>query len=434
MEVSRIRALRGPNLWSRHTAIEAIVTLDEVERSLETLPGFEDRLRARFPELGILRATRHFDAVGLAHALEFAALCLQAQAGCPVTFSRAAETVESGVYQIVVEYSEEPVGKLALALAEKLCRAALDDQPFDLADALHQLRELDEDVRLGPSTGSIVEAAVLRGVPYRRLTEGSLVQFGWGSKQRRIQAAEVDWTSAIAESIAQDKDLTKKLLRAAGVPVPEGRPVFSAEDAWAAAQEIGAETVDVDRRDIDMGVTVNLREREEIMRAYEVAHGFRDEVLVERFLPGGDFRLLVVGDKLVAAARREPPNVIGDGVHTVRELVEQVNADPRRGEGHATSLTKIRFDAIAISTLEKQGMNADSVPEKGKRVVLRNNANLSTGGSATDVTDDVHPEVAARAVAAAQMVGLDICGVDVVCDTVLRPLEEQGGGMVELNA
>jgi len=435
MEVSRIRALRGPNLWSRHTAIEAIVTLDEVERSLETLPGFEDRLRARFPELGILRATRHFDAVGLAHALEFAALCLQAQAGCPVTFSRAAETVESGVYQIVVEYSEEPVGKLALALAEKLCRAALDDQPFDLADALHQLRELDEDVRLGPSTGSIVEAAVLRGVPYRRLTEGSLVQFGWGSKQRRIQAAEVDWTSAIAESIAQDKDLTKKLLRAAGVPVPEGRPVFSAEDAWAAAQEVGVPVV-VKPLDGNQGkgVTVNLREREEIMRAYEVANGFRDEVLVERFLPGGDFRLLVVGDKLVAAARREPPNVIGDGVHTVRELVDQVNADPRRGEGHATSLTKIRFDAIAISTLEKQGMNADSVPEKGKRVVLRNNANLSTGGSATDVTDDVHPEVAARAVAAAQMVGLDICGVDVVCDTVLRPLEEQGGGMVELNA
>mgnify|MGYP001218881357 FL=1 len=435
MEVSRIRALRGPNLWSRHTAIEAIVTLAEDERSFDTLPGFEDRLRARFPELSTMRATRHFDSVGLAHALEFAALCLQAQAGCPVTFSRTGETVEAGVYQIVVEYSEEPVGRLALELAEQLCRAALTDQPFDLADALARLRELDEDVRLGPSTGAIVEAAMLRGVPIRRLTEGSLVQFGWGSKQRRIQAAEVDWTSAIAESIAQDKDLTKRLLRAAGVPVPEGRPVSSPEDAWAAAQEVGLPVV-VKPLDGNQGkgVTVNLQSREEIMRAYEVANGFRDEVMVERYLPGGDFRLLVVGDKLVAAARREPPNVSGDGEHTVRELVELVNADPRRGEGHATSLTKIRFDEIAISTLEKQGLTADSIPEKGKRVVLRNNANLSTGGSATDVTDDVHPDVAARAVAAAQMVGLDICGVDVVCDTVLRPLEEQGGGIVELNA
>ena len=181
-------------------------------------------------------------------------------------------------------------------------------------------------------------------------------------------------------------------------------------------------------------MTVNLRGEDEIKRAYDVALGFRDDILVERYLPGGDYRLLVVGNKLVAAARREPPNVRGDGMLTVRQLVEQVNADPRRGEGHATSLTKIRFDEIALATLEKQGLHADAIPEKGRRVVLRNNANLSTGGTATDVTGDVHPEVAARAVEASQMIGLDICGVDVVCDSVLRPLEEQGGGIVEVNA
>ncbi|SHE68015.1 cyanophycin synthetase [Thermomonas hydrothermalis] len=435
MDITRIRALRGPNLWTRKPAIEAIVTLSQGERPLDSLPGFEERLRQRFPELGFLRTTRQSDTLTLAHALEFTALCLQAQAGCPVTFSRTARTVDPGVFQVVVEYSEEAVGRRALTLALQLCLSARDDTPFDLDAALAELRALDEDVRLGPSTGSIVEAAVNRGIPYRRLNTGSLVQFGWGCKQRRIQAAEMDCTSAIAEAIAQDKALTKKLLRAAGVPVPDGRPVSSADDAWAAAQEIGLPVV-VKPLDGNQGkgVTVNLRSEDEIRRAYEVARTFRDDVMVERYLPGGDYRLLVVGNRLVAAARREPPNVIGDGVSSVRALVEQVNADPRRGDGHATALTRIRLDEIALRTLEKQGLTPDSVPEKGRRVVLRNNANLSTGGTATDVTGDVHPELAARAIDAARMVGLDICGVDVVCETVLRPLEEQGGGIVEVNA
>ncbi len=435
MEVSRIRALRGPNLWSRHTSIEAIVACKGPETEIDTIPGFEARLRARFPDLGQLQPRGHSTSVAMAHVLEAAALSLQAQAGCPVTFSRCHATLETGVYQVVVEYSEEAVGRLALELAETLIQAAVDDTPFDLASALARLREVDEDVRLGPSTGSIVQAAVERGIPFRRLTEGSLVQFGWGSKQRRIQAAEMDTTSAIAESIAQDMELTKRLLLAAGVPVPVGRPVADIEDAWVAAQEIGLPVV-VKPQDGNQGkgVTVNITSREQLEMAYKVACEFRDDIMVERYLPGYDYRLLVVGDKLVAAARRDPPFVIGDGVHTVRQLVDQVNADPRRGDGHATSLTKIRFDEIAIARLEMQGLTAESVPPKGKRVVLRNNANLSTGGTATDVTDDVHPEVAARAVAAAQMVGLDICGVDVVCDSVLKPLEEQGGGMVEVNA
>ena len=434
MEVIRLRALRGPNLWSHHTAVEAIVSCAPEERSVDKIPGFEVRLRTRFPRLAQLQPDGHADTIPMAHVLELAALGLQAEAGCPVTFSRTTQTLEDGIYQTVVEYTEEAVGRLAMEWAEKLCKAAMDDAPFDLAAALHELRELDEDVRLGPSTGSIVYAAVARKIPYRRLTKGSMVQFGWGAKQRRIQAAEVDSTSAVAESIAQDKDLTKKLLRAAGVPVPLGRPVSDVEDAWAAARQVGLPVV-VKPQDGNQGkgVTVNITTREHLEVAYKAAaeHG---EVMVEKFLPGSDFRLLVVGNKLVAASRREPPQVVGDGLHTVRELVDIVNQDPRRGEGHATSLTKIRFDDIAVARLEVQELTPESIPAKGRRVILRNNANLSTGGTATDVTDDVHPSVAARAVAAAQMVGLHICGVDVVCESMLRPLESQNGGVVEVNA
>jgi cyanophycin synthetase len=415
--------------------VEAIVSCLPSEESVGALPGFEARLRARFPQVGPLQPLGHDDTVPMAQVLEVAALALQAQAGCPVTFSRTTSTLEPGIYQVVVEYSEEDVGRLALELAEQLCRAALDDAPFDLGTAIARLRELDEDVRLGPSTGSIVDAAVARGIPYRRLTEGSLVMFGWGSRQRRIQAAEMDCTGAIAETIAQDKELTKKLLDAAGVPVPLGRTVSDPDDAWAAAQEIGLPVV-IKPKDGNQGkgVTVNVTTREQLTAGFHAASEFRDDIMVERYLPGHDYRLLVIGNKLVAAARRDPPHVVGDGVHPIRELVARVNMDPRRGDGHATSLTKIRFDDIALASLAKQGYTAESVPPQGQRVVLRNNANLSTGGSATDVTDDVHPEVAARAIAAAQMVGLDICGVDLVCDSVLKPIEDQGGGIVEVNA
>jgi cyanophycin synthetase len=434
MNVSRIRALRGPNLWSRHTALEAIVACTEAECAIDRLPGFEPRVRSLFPAIGALRPGGYVGPVSLAHVLESAALALQANAGCPVTFSQTAATLEPGVYQTVIEYSEEAVGRLALELAQALVHAALNETGFDVDAAIAQLRDLDEDERIGPSTGAIVDAAVARGIPYRRLTRGSLVQFGWGSRQRRIQAAELDATSAVSESIAQDKDLTKKLLLAAGVPVPTGRPVTDADDAWAAAQQIGLPVV---AKPLDgnqgKGVTVNIVTRDHLDIAFRAAAEY-GEVLVEKFLPGNDFRLLVVGNKLVAASRREPPQVLGDGLHTVRELVDIVNQDPRRGEGHATSLTKIRFDEIAVARLAVQELTPESIPARGRRVILRNNANLSTGGTATDVTGDVHPEVAARAVAAAQMIGLDICGVDVVCESVLRPLEAQNGGVVEVNA
>ena len=434
MDVSRIRALRGPNLWSRHLAIEAVVACTESERAMAQIDGFEARLRALFPAIGVLNPEGGDTDLSLAHVLQTAALALQAQAGCPVTFARTTPTIDPGVYLVVVQYSEEAVGRQAFKDAQQLIEAALVQGSFDAEAAIANLRELDEDERLGPSTGSIVEAAVARGIPYRRLTRGSLVQFGWGSKQRRIQAAEIDSTSAVAESIGQDKDLTKRLLHAAGVPVPLGQPVETVEEAWAVAQKVGLPVV-VKPQDGNQGkgVTVNITDRAQLEEAYKNAAEY-GTVMVERFLPGHDFRLLVVGDQLVAAARREPPQVLGDGQHTVRELVEQVNLDPRRGEGHATSLTKIRLDDIALARLAAQGLSPDAVPAKGQRVVLRNNANLSTGGTATDVTDSVHPDVAARAIEAAQTVGLDICGVDVVCESVIKPLEEQNGGIVEVNA
>ncbi|HQZ56146.1 MAG TPA: cyanophycin synthetase, partial [Ottowia sp.] len=222
MEITRIRALRGPNLWSRHTAIEAVVTCDEAERDLHRNPAFERQLRELFPDVGTLQANQPgklSTPMSMAHALELVTLALQAQAGCPVTFSRTTPTEIEGTFQVAVQYTEEAVGRLAFEKAQLLCRAAAEGGSFDLAATLAELRELDEDERLGPSTGAIVDAAVRRGIPFRRLTRGSLVQLGWGSRQRRIQAAEVDGTSAIAESIAQDKDLTKKLLHAAGVPV-----------------------------------------------------------------------------------------------------------------------------------------------------------------------------------------------------------------------
>jgi len=431
MNVQRLRALRGPNLWSRHTAIEAIVQCDPV-LSAEATDALVTALRRLFPALGPLRVQP--PRLGVQHLLEATALALQAQAGCPVSFSRTAATAEPGLWQVVVQYSEEAVGRLAFELAEQLIAAASRGGTFDVSAAIARLRELDEDDRLGPSTGCIVQAAAARGIPAHRLTGGSLVRFGWGVRQRRIWAAEVDSTSAVAESIAQDKDLSKRLLEAAGVPVPNGRPVSDLADGWAAAQQIGLPVV-VKPRDGNQGkgVTVNIAGEAAFAAAFRAAeaHG---EVMVERYLPGDDFRLLVVGDRLVAAARRDPPCVIGDGRHTVVELVTQVNADPRRGEGHATSLTRIRLDDIAVARLALQGLTAQSVPDKGQRVVLRNNANLSTGGTATDVTEDVHPDVAARAVAAAQMIGLDICGLDLVCETVSRPLEDQHGGIVEVNA
>ena len=436
MEVTRVRALRGPNVWAPCTAIEAVVQCDPATLRAES-GNWGARLHACFPELARCdELARLGHAAGdCAQALSAIALALQVRAGCAVAFRQVRTTTDHHTYLIAFQYAEEAVGELALELAQQCLHEILTNSSVALEAAVAQLRELDEEQRLGPSTAAIVGAATARGIPHTRLTDGSLVRLGWGSRARHIQAAETSESSAIAEAIAQDKELTKRLLDAAGIPVPAGRQVGDAEDAWRAAQSIGLPVV-VKPRDGNQGkgVVVNLTTREEIEAAYEAAAAVRRDVLVERFLPGFDFRLLVVAGRLVAAARRDPPQVFGDGLRSVRELVDEVNRDPRRGSGHATSLTRIPLDALAIATLAKQGLTLDSIASAGTRVVLRNNCNLSTGGTATDVTDIVHPEVARCATAAASMVGLDICGIDVVCQSIEKPLEEQGGGIVEVNA
>ncbi len=432
LRVSRVRALRGPNRWSSRTAIEATVFCNAGDLSIAEMPEFLSRLRDRFPQVDFHPG--YLEAATPVHALELAAFSLQVQAGCPVAFSKTVRTLEAGVYQVVVECSEEAVGRLAVELAEQLCIASGESRPFDLTDALNRLRDLYEEIRPGPSTNAVIHAAIARGIPFRRLTDGSVVQFGWGSRQRRIQAAETSLTSLVAESVAQDKELTRLLLDAAGIPIAPGRPVESAADAWMAACEIGGPVV-VKPQDGNQGrgVTVNLVSREQVEVAYLAAAAINGKVLVERFVPGHDFRMLVIGNRLIAAARRDPPQVVGDGVHSISQLVEQINRDPRRSEGHANALTRIHLDDIALALLATDGLTPESVPPQGTRILLRNNANLSTGGTATDMTDEVHPEFAACVEAAAQMVGLDICGVDVVCESVSRPLDGQGA-VIEVNA
>ncbi len=444
MEFRKVLALWGPSIWASFPVLEAWVDLGELDKPSNEFPGFNDRLMSWMPTMiehrcsigtrgGFFQRLRNGTYLG--HILEHVTLELQSLTGADVGFGKARETSETGVYRVVIEYGDETVGRECLATARELLMAALEDRPFNVAAEIERLRNLAHEVCLGPSTRAIVEAVSARGVPYRRLNNDSLVLFGHGRKQRRIQAAETDRTGAIAEAIAQDKEMTRMMLRAVGVPTPCGRPVSSAEDAWDAACEIGVPVV-VKPQDGNQGrgVATNLATREQVVRAYDAARQESEQILVEKFAPGHDYRLLVVGDRVVAAARREPAQVLGDGVHTIVQLVEQVNTDPRRAEHHATVLSKIKLDAIALAVLADQGFTPASVPPAGAIVLIRRNANLSTGGTAIDVTERVHPAVAASAVDAAKIVGLDIAGIDVVAQDISRPLSEQGGIIVEVNA
>ena len=444
MEFRKVLALRGPNVWANFPVLEAWVDLGELDKPSTEFPGFSERLMSWMPSMiehrcsigqrgGFFQRLRTGTYPG--HILEHVTLELQTLAGTEVGFGKARETSEQGVYRVVIEYIEETVGRECLAVARDLVLAAIHDRPFHVGKEIERLRELAQQVCLGPSTRAIIQAAEARNIPYRRLNTESLVLFGHGRKQRRIQAAETDRTSAIGEAIAQDKEMTRMLLRAVGVPMPYGRPVKDAEDAWATACDIGVPVV-VKPQDGNQGrgVATNLTTREQIVAAYEAARKESESVLVEKFAPGHDYRLLVVGDRVVAAARREPAQVLGDGIHTVAQLIELVNADPRRGEHHATVLSKIKLDAVALAVLADQGFTPDSVPPTAATVLIRRNANLSTGGTAIDVTERVHPAVAACAVDAAKIVGLDVAGVDVVAQDISRPLNEQGGVIVEVNA
>lgn len=440
MELGKTRALRGPNIWSQSTVLETLLNVSAIDVSsvdMEALHGRAAEFLNGSYSLGDEdRSSWSFNpGLALTELLVRIALELQVRAGSVVSVGRVAETKDPQEYRVVVQYHEEPVGRLALDAAISFLRSMVLGQEYDSQTKIAEIRSLDQQIRLGPSTGAIVRAAWDRGIPARRLNDRSLVQLGYGSKQHRILAAETDKTSAVAESIVQDKELTKNLLAAIGVPVPKGRPVTSADDAWEAAQEIGLPVV-IKPQDGNQGrgVAVNLTSRDQVMAAYKAAIAEGSEILCEKFAPGADYRLLVIGYKLVAASRREPPQVMGDGRHSIEQLVAEANKDPRRGEDHATALSKLRLDEIACGVLAEQGLSVDSIPAAGQVVLIRRNANLSTGGSATDVTDLVHPEVAARVVEGVRMVGLDIAGVDVVCQDISRPLEQQGGVIVEINA
>ncbi|MDQ9169363.1 cyanophycin synthetase [Oxalobacteraceae bacterium R-40] len=435
--------LRGPSIWTYRPSIEAWIDIGDLEDApSNTIPGFYERLTAWLPTLvehrcgvgergGFLERLR--EGTWPAHIMEHVMIELQNLAGIPSGFGKARSTSQRGLYKLVVRVPYEEVGHASLAAARDLVMAVIEDQPFDVAQAVQGLRDIAESFGLGPSTACIVDAAYARRIPFIRLNEGNLVQIGYGARQRRIWTAETDQTSAIAEGISSDKDLTKRLLASCGVPVPEGRIVTSPEDAWEAAQEIGTPVV-VKPSDGNhgRGVSLDLYQQAEIESAYRVAQQEGSEVIVEKYIRGYEHRFLVVGGRLSAAVQGKPLFVIGDGVSTVVQLIDsQINTDPRRGVAEDCPLGLVSLDEDPVVRLEitRQGLTPDSVPPKGQSVLIQRN-----GNHASDVTDLVHPKVAAVASLAARVVGLDIAGIDLLAEDISRPLDEQGGAIVEVNA
>lgn len=439
----RIMHLSGPNIWTYRPVLEAWVDIGDLEDSpSNTIPGFYEQLTAWLPGLiehrcgvgergGFLQRLQ--EGTWPAHILEHVTLELQNLAGMKVGFGKARQTSVRGVYKVAVRTRNEQVGRACLHAGRDLLMAAIEDRPFDVAATAEQLRNLADDLCLGPSTACIVDAAGERHIPFIRLTDGNLVQLGYAAHQRRIWTAETDQTAAIAEAIASDKDLTKSLLHSCGVPVPEGRIVDSAQDAWEAAGEIGLPVVikPVDANH-GRGVSLDLMTQAHVEAAYAVARAESSNVIVERHVPGNEHRLLVVGGRVVAAARGEVAWVNGDGRSTIVELIDsQLNTDPRRGTTEDYPLNRILIDedpAIRLD-LTRQGFNPESIPPAGQEVLIQRNGNV-----AIDVTDAVHAEVCAMVCLAARVIGLDVAGVDVVAEDISRPLDEQRGAIVEVNA
>lgn len=446
IEIIDVLSLRGPNIWTYRPVLEAWVDIGELEDfPSNTIPGFYERLTAWLPSLvdhhcgvgvhgGFLMRLREGTWPG--HIMEHVMIELQNLAGMQSGFGKARETGKRGVYKVVVRSRHEEVSRAALYAARDLVMAAIQDKPYDVKSTVDNLRNILESVALGPSTGCIVEAATDRRIPSMRLNDGNLVQLGYGIKQRRIWTAETDQTSAIAETISRDKELTKTLLQSCGVPVPEGSIVDSANAAWDAAESIGLPVV---VKPLDgnhgRGVSINLNTEAEVRAAFELAEQESSDVIVERFVRGDEHRLLVVGGKLVAAARGEEAWITGDGVSTVMQLIEsQLNSDPRRGSSEEHPLNLVLTDPDddsrpVLLQLARQGFTTESVPKNDERVLVQRNGNVSC-----DVTDLVHPSVAAIASLAARIVGLDIAGVDLVVEDISKPLNEQGGAIVEVNA
>ena len=443
MQFLKILPLRGPNIWTYRPVLEAWLDIGVLEDSpSNTIPGFYERLTAWLPSLiehrcgigergGFLERVREGTWPG--HILEHVTLELQTLAGMQGGFGKARSTSVRGVYKVVVRSRNEEVSRAALHAGRDLVMAAIEDKPFDVTATVTRLRDMVDSLCLGPSTACIVDAATERRIPFIRLTDGNLVQLGYGASQHRIWTAETDKTSAIAESISSDKNLTKSLLSACGVPVPEGRLVDSPEDAWDAAEDIGLPVV-VKPQDGNhgRGVSTELMSRDEVFAAYKLADNEGSGVIVERFIRGNEHRLLIVGGRLAAAVRGESISVTGDGKTSIRHLIDRdINTDPRRGEAEEFPLDVVLVDknpAVNFE-IERQGFTPDSVLPLGTQVVVQRNGNV-----AFDVTDIVHPEVAAAASLAARIVGLDIAGIDMVSQDISRPLAETLGAIVEVNA
>lgn len=452
MEILEIRTLRGPNYWSGYWKKLIIMRLDIGEyedKPSDKIEGFYGRMNEVMPSLlthgcsygeegGFLRRVQEGTWAG--HIIEHFALELQTLAGMNTGYGRTRETGQRGVYNVVFSYQEEEVGRYAARAAVRLFLALAEGVPIEeikraLAEDIQKMREIREEVRFGPSTASIVDEAVSRGIPYIRLNDQSLVQLGYGVYQKRIQATTTAQTSMIAVDIAGNKHATKTLLGDMGVPVPRGYRIRDIDDLADVLERVGFPAV---IKPLDgnhgKGATVGIKSLEEAKTAWERAKEYSRWVIVEQQLQGSDFRALVVNNRLIAVAERIPAHVVGDGKHTIQELVDIVNSDPRRGYGHENVLTQIEIDGQTMRLIKNAGYELDSVLPEGERLFLKTTANISTGGTAIDVTDEVHPKNVFLFERIARIIGLDVAGIDIIAPNVSEPLKENGGGVIEVNA
>ncbi|MFT4878988.1 MAG: cyanophycin synthetase [Flavobacteriales bacterium] len=447
MIIREINAMRGPNYWSirRHKLIVMVLDLEDLEeKPTNKIPGFRERLEEMFPTMYEHRCSeetaggffrRVDEGTWMGHVIEHIALETQTLAGMDVGFGRTRGYGEEGVYSVVFAYMEEKVGRFAAKSAVRIAEALIEGSHYDLDADIQEMRELREGERLGPSTGSIIEEAESRNIPWLRLNRYSLCQLGYGKNQKRIQATVTSETSSIAVEIACDKEDTKHLLEQAEVPVPKGDIVRSEAGLKDAVDRIGYPLVIKPiNGNHGRGITANLNNWEDTLVAFAAAKEVSRSVIAERYIVGEDYRLLVIDYKLVAAAKRTPAGVTGDGTSTIQALIDVVNADPRRGYGHEKVLTQISIDAMTNGILAKHDLTLDTVLPSGEWLALKDTANLSTGGTSTDVTDIVHPHNVFMAERIAKIVGLDICGIDIMSTDISTPLHETGGAILEVNA
>lgn len=447
MKILDIKVMSGPNYWSarRHKLIVMLLDLEELEeRPTNKIDGFLERMKALMPSLYEHRCsegvpggffTRVKEGTWMGHVIEHIALELQTLAGMETGFGRTRESDKKGVYHVVFSYYEAKAGIYTAKAAVKIAEALISGETYDLQHDIQQLREIREDERLGPSTGSIVDEAIRRKIPYIRLNGSSLVQLGYGKNQKRIRATIASTTSSIAVEIACDKEETKTLLEAAEIPVPRGRIIYNEEELKEAIDKIGYPLVTKPvNGNHGKGATTNIRNWEDALVGLEAAKKYSRGVICEKFIVGLDFRVLVINYKFVAAALRTPAAVIGDGTSTVQQLIDEVNKDTRRGYGHEKVLTSIKVDDFTMDMLNKKGYTLDTVIDAGEELWLKPTANLSTGGTATDVTDYVHPDNIFMAERIARIIGLDICGIDIMAQDLSAPIRESGGAIIEVNA